>query len=395
VAPALNPGEAGFAASWRRELRTLRGNRADLLLVTVLPLLMLALMAWMFSPSVMRDVPIAVVDLDHSSDSRLLLRMLDASPGVRVASQPVDIDDARAQLRRLQVYAIVLVPRDVTRQALRGQQGTVFAYYNATYMTTGQSAARDIGDAVSAWNARLLRERIALQVGPGKLRAAPIAVQSDILYNPARSYELFLLPLIFPAVLSLVLALAVAGSLGREIRDGTLRGWLGHTPWPALAGKIAPYVLLFSVYGALGVGYLAWLRGDGIAGSVFLLLLGQPLFYLATAAYALFFVGITRDMGTALSAVGLSIGTALAFSSATFPVIDAPLFTRIWHLLLPLSAYIKLQTQQQFVGAPLAVTLWPLGTLLLMIILAGGLGGWRLLAFARSTQAAQPAGAGA
>ena len=395
MAPALNPGEAGFAASWRRELRTLRGNRADLLLVTVLPLLMLALMAWMFSPSVMRDVPIAVVDLDHSSDSRLLLRMLDASPGVRVASQPVDIDAARAQLRRLQVYAVVLVPRDVTRQALRGQQGTVFAYYNATYMTTGQSAARDIGDAVAAWNARLLRERIVLQVGPGKLRAAPIAVQSDILYNPARSYELFLLPLIFPAVLSLVLALAVAGSLGREIRDCTLRGWLGHTPWPALAGKIAPYVLLFSVYGALGVGYLAWLRGDGIAGSVILLLLGQPLFYLATAAYALFFVGITRDMGTALSAVGLSIGTALAFSSATFPVIDAPLFTRIWHLLLPLSAYIKLQTQQQFVGAPLAVTLWPLGTLLLMVTLAGGLGGWRLLAFARSTQAAQPAGAGA
>lgn len=390
MAPALTTGNGGFAASWRRELRTLRGNRADLLLVTVLPLLMLVLMAWMFSPSVMRDVPIAVVDLDHSSDSRLLLRMLDASPGVRVASQPVDLDAARAQLRQLEVYAIVLVPRDLTRQALRGQQGTVFAYYNATYMTTGQSAARDIADAVAAWNARLLRERIALQVGPGKLRAAPIAVQSDILYNPARSYELFLLPLIFPAVLSLVLALAVAGSLGREIRDGTLPGWLGHTPWTALAGKIAPYVLLFSLYGALGVAYLAWLRGDGIAGSVSLLLLAQPLFYLATATYALFFVGVTRDMGTALSAVGLSIGTALAFSSATFPVIDAPLFTRVWHLLLPLSAYIKLQTQQQFVGAPLAVSLWPLGTLLLMIVVAGGLGGWRLLAFARSPQAAQP-----
>ncbi|MGE8240719.1 MAG: ABC transporter permease, partial [Stenotrophomonas indicatrix] len=269
------------------------------------------------------------------------------------------------------------------------------SYYNATYMTTGQSAARDIGDAVSAWNARLLRERIGLQVGPGKLRAAPIAVQSDILFNPARSYELFLLPLIFPAVLSLVLALAVAGSLGREIRDGTLPAWLGHAPWSAIAGKVLPYVLLFSLYGALGAAYLAWLRGDGIAGNVVLLLLAQPLFYLATAAYALFFVGVTRDMGTALSAVGLSIGTALAFSSATFPVIDAPLFTRVWHLLLPLSAYIKLQTQQQFIGSPLVVSLWPLATLLLMIVVAGGIGGWRLLAFARTPQAAQPAGAGA
>ncbi|MEG2978448.1 MAG: ABC transporter permease [Stenotrophomonas sp.] len=395
MAAALNTDRGGFGGSWQRELRRLRSSRADLALVTVLPLLMLVVMAWMFSASVMRDVPIAVVDLDHSSDSRLLLRMLDASPGVRIASQPAGMDEARAQLRRLEVFAVVLVPRDVTRQALRGQQGTVFSYYNATYMTTGQSAARDIGDAVTAWNARLLRERIGLQVGPGKLRAAPIAVQSDILFNPARSYELFLLPLIFPAVLSLVLALAVAGSLGREIRDGTLPAWLGHAPWSAIAGKVLPYVVLFSLYGALGAAYLAWLRGDGIAGSVVLLLLAQPLFYLATAAYALFFVGVTRDMGTALSAVGLSIGTALAFSSATFPVIDAPLFTRVWHLLLPLSAYIKLQTQQQFIGSPLLVSLWPLATLLLMIVVAGGIGGWRLLAFARTPQAAQPAGAGA
>lgn len=395
MAAALNNGHDGFSASCRRELHALAGNRADLALITLLPLLMLVVMAWMFSPSVMRDIPIAVVDLDHSSDSRQLLRMLDASPGVRIASQPADMPEARAQLRRLEVFAVVLVPRDVTRQALRGGQGTVFAYYNATYMTTGQSAARDIGDAVSAWNARLLRERIGLQVGPGKLRAAPIAVQSDILYNPARSYELFLLPLIFPAVLSLVLALAAAGSLGREIRDGTLPAWLGRTPWRAIAGKLAPYVLLFSLYGALGIGYLAWMRGDGIAGSLLLLLLAQPLFYLATAAYALFFVGVTRDMGTALSAVGLSIGTALAFSSATFPVIDAPLFTRIWHLLLPLSAYIKLQTQQQFVGSPLAVSLWPVATLLLMVVIAGGIGGWRLIAHARSPQAAPPAGANA
>lgn len=395
MAAALNTDRGGFGGSWQRELRRLRSNRADLALVTVLPLLMLVVMAWMFSASVMRDVPIAVVDLDHSRDSRLLLRMLDASPGVRIASQPAGMEEARGQLRRLEVFAVVLVPRDVTRQALRGQQGTVFSYYNATYMTTGQSAARDIGDAVSAWNARLLRERIGLQVGPGKLRAAPIAVQSDILFNPARSYELFLLPLIFPAVLSLVLALAVAGSLGREIRDGTLPAWLGHAPWSAIAGKVLPYVLLFSLYGALGAAHLAWLRGDGIAGSVVLLLFAQPLFYLATAAYALFFVGVTRDMGTALSAVGLSIGTALAFSSATFPVIDAPLFTRVWHLLLPLSAYIKLQTQQQFIGSPLVVSLWPLATLLLMIVVAGGIGGWRLLAFARTPQAAQPAGAGA
>ncbi len=389
---------AGMKASLQRELRHLRQDRADLLLVTLLPALMLGVMAWLFAASVMRDIPIAVVDLDRSAESRQLTRMLDASPGVRVASQPISLADAQSQLRRLDVFAVVLVPRDATRNTLRGEQGTVFAYYNATYLTTGQSAVRDIVEAVGAWNARLLGERLAKQVGPAKLRAPPIAVQSDILHNPARSYELFLLPLLFPAVLSLGLALAVAASLGREVRDGHLRDWLGDAPWSAIAGKIAPYVVLFSVYGALGVLYLALVRGDGIAGSALLLMLGQPLFYLACAAVALLFVGLTRDMGSSLSAIGLSIGTALAFSGATFPVVDAPLFTRIWNALLPLTAYVKLQTQQQFVGAPWSVSLWPLGTLVLMVLVAGGIGGWRLIAVARAADPADPvasSGAGA
>ncbi len=376
------------AAALRRELRHLRGDRGDRLLITLVPLLMLAVMAWLFSASVMREVPIAVVDLDNSAQSRQLARMLDASAGVSVASQPATLQQAQQQLRRLEVFAVVLVPRDATRQALRGQQATVFSFYNATYLTTGQSAARDIADTVAAWNARLLAERIGLQVGPGRLRAARIAVQSDILYNPARSYELFLLPLIFPALLSLLTALACACAVGREVRDGTVRRWLGHAPWAALLGKLLPYIVAGSLWSLLGLLYVAFVRGDGVAGSLVLLVLAQPLLHAASAAYAVLFVGLTRDMGTALSTVGLTLGTALAFSGATFPVIDAPLFTRVWNLLLPLTAYVKLQTQQLFVGAPWSVSLWPLLTLLLMVAVACAVGGWRLM---RSSPA--PAGA--
>ena len=105
--------------------------------------------------------------------------------------------------------------------------------------------------------------------------------------------------------------------------------------------------------------------------------------------------GLSRDMTRTLSFVALFIGTALPFTGATFPVTDAPLFTRIWNLLLPLTAYIKLQTQQQFIGSPLQVSVWPLATLLLMAVVAGGIGGLRLIAFARRPEAAQPAGADA
>ncbi len=372
MAAALN--QRGVGGAWRREWRYLRGNRWELALVTVLPLAMLVVMAWMFSASVMRDLPIAVVDLDNSPDSRHLLRMLDASPGVAIATRPASLPEAMAQARALQVNAVVLIPRDVTRQLRRAEAGTVIAYYNASYLASGQSAMRDIAEAVTAFNARLMTEQVALQRGPTKVRAAPVAVQSNILYNPARSYELFLLSLIFPALLSLVATLAMTGALGRELRDATLAQWLAPGLWPALCGKLAPYVLLFSLYGVLGIVYLAGVRGDGVAGSWLLLVLGQLLLNLSSAGIALLFVAGSRDMGTALSLVGLGIGTSLAFSGATFPIIDAPLFTRVWNHLLPLTGYVQLQMQQWFVGAPARVSLSPLLTLVAITLVAGGVG---------------------
>lgn len=391
MAAGLTPGtRAAFCASLRRELRHWRHDRWELALVTLMPLLLMALMMWLFSASVLRQVPVALVDLDGSPDSRALARAIDASPGVAIARQPASLPQAQAQLRALEVFAIVLVPRDMSRRALRGEAAPVYAFYNATYMATGQSAARDIADAVGAFNARLLKERIGRQVGPTRLRAAPVTVQATVLHNPARSYELFLLPLVFPAVLSLLAALAAGGAVGRERRDGLLPAWLGERPWAAIAGKLAPYVALFSLYGALGVLYVAYVRGDGVAGSLWLLVLAQPLFYLACCCFALLFIAVTRDMGTGLSLVGLSIGTALAFSGATFPVIEAPLFTRVWNALLPLTAYVQVQMQQLFMGAPWTLSLRPLGVLLLMAAVAGGLGALLLVRAARRPADAPP-----
>jgi len=141
----------------------------------------------------------------------------------------------------------------------------------------------------------------------------------------------------------------------------------------------------------LGVLYVAYVRGDGVAGSLWLLLLAQPLFYLACCCFALLFIALVRDMCTGLSLVGLSIGTALAFSGATFPVIEAPLFTRVWNALLPLTAYVQVQMQQVFMGAAWTVSLRPLGVLLLMAGVAGGIGSLLLVRAARGVPRPLPA----
>ncbi|MGC4029411.1 MAG: ABC transporter permease [Steroidobacteraceae bacterium] len=356
-----------FVGSVLRECVRLRRDRWDLALVTWIPLLGLALFAWMFSGAVPRGLPVVLVDADGGATGRELARLLDAAPGLR-PTRRVDLLQAWSQVRAGGAFAVVYLPAGSEREILRGGSATVFVYYDASHPTAGQAAMREIGEAVQATNGRVR--------GPRALRAPPLRVQATVLANAARSYEQFLLGLLFPALLHLAACLAMVTALGRELRDGTVAAWLqqcGGRLLPAVAGKLMPYLLLFTAYGTLSLTWLASIRG-GAAGSAALLVAGQAAMYLAYGAIALLLVGGTRNLGTSLSLTGLYAGTSLAFSGAAFPVQGAPLFAQIWSQLLPFTAYLQLQAQQLDLGAAWTASLPSLGVLLLFALLAGGAG---------------------
>ncbi len=363
-----------LVASSRRECQYLRNNPWDLALATWIPCLLLVLMAWLFSGGIPRDLPVAVVDLDHSATSRNLIRSLQASPGLEVAEQATSMMQALSLARALKVYAILVVPDGTHAAIQRADSGTVISYFNATYQVAGQATARDINDAVQAVSANLAVAEVALNQGPQSVRAAPISVSTGVLFNASRSYEHFLLGLLFPAILHLALCVAVVGAFGRELRDATIQAWLLNSQArmvPAVLGKIAPYLLLFSVYGFASLLWLAFIRGNGVAGSLYWLMLGQVFMYFAYATIAMLLVAVTRNMASALSMAGLYAGTSLAFSGATFPLLGAPWFTRFWSELLPFTAYLKLQGQQLDMGSAQVVSVWPLLVLLMFIVITG------------------------
>src|SRR5690606_18151221 len=215
-----------FVRSALRECARLRADPWDLALATWVPLLALALLAWMFSAGVPRELPVAVVDHDNSAVSRELVRRLDAVPALRVAARPADLTQAWSEVRALRAFAVVHVPAGAERQILRGGSAVVFAYYNASHQTAGQAALRGIGEAAQATSAHLVRRGVARIGGAQAVRQPPLRVQATVLGNAARSYEHFLLGLLFPALLHLAACLAMVGALGRELRDGSVGTWL-------------------------------------------------------------------------------------------------------------------------------------------------------------------------
>lgn len=370
MAAKLSSGRALAASAWR-EWRFIRRNPWEWAQLVWLPCLLMATVIATFSGVFLRQVPIAVVDADQSPLSRALIRKLDAAPGLTVVARPQSLPEAWSLARQRTIYAVVHLPPELMRQVGRGESAKVTAYYNASYLATGQTAGREIALAIQSG---------AAAAGPPRAgaRPSPLRVQSIALFNPERSYEQFLVGLLLPAVLHLGFALAAAGALGRELRDGSALSWLdgcGQRLFPALIGKLLPYLLLFTLYGALAQAWIVGAGGEGLGlGRVILLFAGLVLLYLAYGTLGLLLVGVTRNMTLALSVIGVLAGGSLAFSGATFPVIGAPLFTRIWNALLPFTAYVELMMQQLMMRAQPFVSLWPLGKLLLFIGLTGTAG---------------------
>lgn len=357
---------AAWAAGWRLELARLRASPWDLGLMTLAPLLALVLLGALFHAGSADNLAIAVIDADHSATSRELTRLLRASPLVRVAAEPAGLPEAWTLVRRGEVWAVLHVPAGLERQVLRGETADVLVYRNAAFYSISAVAGRGITGALAQLNAGLLA-RLALQHGLPALRVEAPRVQATVLFNPQLSQEWFLEALLQPGTLHVLMSALVVVALGRGVAPGGLA---------AMAGQLAPYVLVFTAWQWAGTAWLCGWRGWGVHGSLPLLLLGQFVLYACYAAMAALVALGLRDTYTALSAVALYGGPAITFSDATLPVAGGPLFTQLWSQALPFSAYIKLQMEQVFMGSPAVDSLPWLGHMAAVGLVAFLLAGW-------------------
>lgn len=375
----------GFATGFRREVAHLHGNGWDLALITWIPFVLMAVVAIQLSGGVMRDLPIAVVDSDGSAIARDLVRRLDAAPGLRVVARPAEMQAAEHLARSRRIYAVVHIPDELERDVLRAATGSVTLFYNASYSTASGGIVRDVGAVVQGYAADLAARQSAAILDPAKIRPPPVTAQSTILFNPQGSYELQLVALLHPALLHLVFMVAIAGALGRELRDGTIGSWLGDggiSAAAAVAGKLAPYVSVFMLWGLLATAYLAGLRGWAIAGSPLMLFIGYFAMYLAYIGVTLLLVGLTLSMGQSLSISGLYAGGSFAFAGAIFPLESASSFARVWSALLPYSSFARLLAEQWIMGVPVAGSLRQIAAMLLFLAIGSAIGLPRYIAAA-------------
>ena len=124
---------AGVRSACMREWRYLKSHSWDLALITWVPVLVMTALWAIFSAGVNTKLPLALVDEDHSAESRLLAIALDATRSVAIAARPDSLDDAFSLVRERRVYTVLQVPHDWARRAARGDPLPVVLYTNEQF----------------------------------------------------------------------------------------------------------------------------------------------------------------------------------------------------------------------------------------------------------------------
>ena len=325
----------------RSALRTLRTIGHDKGMVALLGLASVFYSLFYPTPylhQLLRDVPVVVVDRDHTSMSRMFARWLDASEGVSVAGRSADLETAQEAVRIGKVGGVVLIPEDFERHVLRREPSPVTAYVDGSFLLVRSTVSSTVNTVAATFGATITHRR------------PPLSLASWPLFNPLGAYATFLVPAVLILVLQQTLLIGM----------GTLRVAQRHSPasdtgpvWATLGGVVLVLLVLYLVQAALM--YLVAFRWYGLpfraelpVAAVFLV----P-FLTATVLLGLTIGEFFERPESSTVALALTSVPALFLSGISFPVENQAIWVRAIALALPTTFGIKGFVQIGEMGATL------------------------------------------
>jgi ABC-2 type transport system permease protein len=336
------------------------------------PLLLFTLISGIYQAGTLLDMPVAVVDADHSSLSRGVVRELDAGSHAQVEVLGGGSQEGLQRLRRAADCALLYIPRDFEADALAGRQPKAELYYNSLFYSAGYYSTQDFGGLVSALN-QDLRPRLAAGMGQPLPSLASISVAYESLFNASGNYIYYQQFAAIVHLLQLFVIVATVHVLAREAPE--LRASSPHilrakALGVRLLGKLAPYTLMFSTLLMVELFLLVTLNGAKINGSV-LWMLAITLCYVAAAqSLGLILFIFTANRFSAYSLIGLLIGVAQTYSGVLLPDLAMPEIARLIAIAEPLTHTLHGLFDQFLRQAPAESGLYACAKLLLYPLVA-------------------------
>jgi drug efflux transport system permease protein len=323
----------------------------------------------------LHNVRMAVLDLDHSYESRDLVSRFACNGHFQVVANLTDRHQISVWIDRGKVTLAVQILPGFSELLRKGQTAPVQIILDGTNSNTALIALSYINEIANAFSQEYAMSNLLRTAPAIALHLPSVQLARRPWYNPNLESQWFFVPGTIGSVLLASCLTLAAFAIVREREVGTLEQVMVSpiSRFEFILGKTIPFFLI-----AMGQMILIMLIGRlwfqvPFHGSYLLLAFGTSVFLLSILGVALFISTVSGTQQQAMIASFFFIMPAITLSGFSFPISAMPRVMQWFTYLDPLRFYLVIIRDSFLKGVEWRVILFQIGALIVIAIVLLGI----------------------
>lgn len=236
-----------FFKAFADQLRLVIHDEGVIIFFIFLPLVYPILYSLIYNPEIVRDVDTVIVDNDMSALSRETTRNLNATQGINIIGNAVNLDEARKAVNEHKAYAIIEIPRNYERKITNGTGSQLIFYAEMSLMLRYKSVLMAMTDVSQAMGAELMQKDINTIAPLAETIATgdPMGIHAISMGNIEEGFDSFIMPGVLILIIHQCIILAVGMAGGARFEYPSKLGFNPLAKHPHELPKMSGEMLCF------------------------------------------------------------------------------------------------------------------------------------------------------
>ena len=225
------------------------------LIVFVAPLAYTAFFGMIYISAFLHDIPLGIVNLDHSDKSLKVVEAFENMPYFTIVSEISSYEDMEKGMREGIIRAGVVIPEDYSKKLSQHQQAEIITVYDGSNLVCAFNIRKYLQQVLNTFS---VEQTSAYLAGMGMTKQEIVNVMDtvsfsmQVWYNPTLSYVTYLFMGIVIMILHQIGLMGITLSVTREKQQRTWLQFLSASipSRKIFVGKALPYFIMnFFNYG--------------------------------------------------------------------------------------------------------------------------------------------------
>jgi ABC-2 type transport system permease protein len=255
VGGGLHRGIEMTGQFYREEFRDIRRDSGAILILVGALMIYPIIYSIAYKNEVVRELKTTIVDLDRTTTSHQLIKMLEGAEQIEIDHVAVSLNEAKDDFYKGHSGGIVVIPQHFEKDILNGKQTNVSVFADGSYFLIYRQLVAGSVKTVGTFSAGIEIKKLMME---GKTydqaiqQRDPLSADIHFWFNPSSGYGSFVMPGIIIIILQQTLLIGI-GMLGGTAKEKNRDSFLVPVALkkggvlPILFGKTLSYLTIYAV----------------------------------------------------------------------------------------------------------------------------------------------------